>query len=105
MVGEPLDEVPTMNSLFWDQDRNGNVEHIAAHGVTPDDVAEVLELKPRFFQDRHDSLSVIALGPNSAGRYLAIVLTPTFVRGEWAVVTAHWLTKRRGENLFRRGDG
>lgn len=29
-------------SIFWDDEQGGNVEHIAEHGLTPEDVEQVL---------------------------------------------------------------
>jgi hypothetical protein len=102
VVGEPLNEGQAIESLRWSYEPRGNVEHIAAHDVTPEDVLLVLSLAPRFFGDRQNPESTIAIGPNPNGRYLAIVLLPTFVPGEWVVATAHWLG-RRGKLLYERG--
>ena len=101
MVGEPLSEGPAINGLYWSYQPSGNVDHIAEHGVRPDDVQQVLGLAPRFFGDRKDPEAVIAVGPAPDGRYLAIVLSPTFVPREWVVETAYWLGSR-GKALYER---
>ena len=103
MVGEPLEDAPGIESLYWDYRPGGNVEHVAKHGVTPADVAEVLSLVPRYFQNARDPGSIVVLGPNADGRYLAAVLDPTFVPSEWTVATANWMGRRRAERLYRRG--
>ncbi len=61
--------------IVWDveDDPDGNVQHIAAHGVTVEEVEEVLH-------DRHseDTISKssgrpITFGYTASGRYLAVV--------------------------------
>src|SRR5690606_13688045 len=49
--------------------------------------------------------SIIVVGPDASGRYLAIVLTPTFTEGEWTIATATWMERRRAERLYREGNG
>jgi hypothetical protein len=102
VVGQPLDEGPAIEALYWSYEPGGNVEHIATHEVTPDDVRSVLEQAPRFFANRRDPESIIAVGPNPERRFLATVLSPTFVAGEWVVETAYWLGQR-GEELYKGG--
>jgi hypothetical protein len=103
MVGEPLGEMPRIGSLYWDFAPRGNVEHIARHDVTPADVEGVLNLAPRFFNSLRDPECVVAVGQNGPGRWLVVVLAPTSVPFEWAIVTAHWMTRHRAEGLYGRG--
>ena len=57
-----------------------DVAHIARHGVTPDEVEEVLAAGPVWRRGRtHPETrrrSLYALGKTDAGRYLFIVLSP-----------------------------
>ena len=61
--------------IIWDlpEDPNGNVQHIAAHNITVDEVEEVL-----LDRDSEDTISrssgrPITFGYTSSGRYLAVV--------------------------------
>lgn len=60
-----------MVEFEWDQD---NVEHLARHSITPDEVEEVFDgpiLHRRGGTDSSDRFRV--LGRSAAGRYLALV--------------------------------
>ncbi len=61
--------------FIWDleDDTDGNVQHIAEHDVTPDEVEEVLN--DRFGEDTYSKSSgrPMTFGWTSAGRYLAVV--------------------------------
>jgi hypothetical protein len=61
--------------IIWDlpEDPDGNVQHIAAHHITVDEVEEVL-----LDRDSEDTISrssgrPITFGYTSSGRYLAVV--------------------------------
>ena len=61
--------------IIWDlpEDPDGNVQHIAAHDITSDEVEEVL-----LDRDSEDTISrssgqPITFGYTSGGRYLAVV--------------------------------
>ena len=87
----------------WDYGENGNVLHIAAHGVTVEDVLEVFKNAPRFFAgNRRDRASHMMIGPNLQGRYLQVAVDRTFEANVWYVVTANWLQRRRGERLYHQ---
>ena len=57
-----------------------DVEHIARHGVTPDEVEEAIASKPVWRRGRKHPetgrTSLYALGRTEAGRYLFVVLSP-----------------------------
>lgn len=55
--------------LLWDET---NVEHIATHGVTPDQVEEVCFSRPVLLKSRAGTR--LALGQTVAGEYLFVVL-------------------------------
>jgi len=68
-------------TLLWDED---SVEHVAKHGLHPDEVEDACRLHPWLLRGRQGFYNV--LGLTSAGRYLVVVLLK---RGQqWKVVTA-----------------
>jgi uncharacterized DUF497 family protein len=61
--------------IIWDlpEDPDGNVEHIAQHGISPEEVEEVL-FDPDSSEARSRSSGAqITFGMTSSGRYLAVV--------------------------------
>ncbi len=58
--------------VLWDDYPGGNVDHIAEHGLTPDDVDEVLSSPDEIGVSRSSGLPV-ALGFTSAGEYICVV--------------------------------
>lgn len=60
--------------IHWDldDDPRGNVQHIARHDITPDEVAEVLNSADAFEPSR-TSDNMIAFGWTSARRRIAVV--------------------------------
>lgn len=81
----------------WDDD---NVEHIARHGVEPEEVEEIV------YEDCHPSWIVrgrrrgirevrwTIFGQTCAGRYLIAVIAPSAKRGVWRAVTAREMERR-----------
>ena len=63
-----------LDLILWDPDDDpiGNVRHCAAHSVTKDEVAEVLD-DPIDIDVSRSSRQKIAFGETSAGRHLAVV--------------------------------
>jgi hypothetical protein len=58
--------------IIWNEEPDGNIEHIAEHGLTPEDVEEVI-LNP---VDRDVSRSTglpIVFGFTADGRYILVV--------------------------------
>lgn len=62
-----------IRELIWPQDR---VEHIAAHGVSPDDVEQVCFGDPLVLRGKTEGEKPVyyVLGQTAAGRYLFCVL-------------------------------
>jgi hypothetical protein len=62
------------STVLWDpdDDPNGNVQHLAQHEVTKDEVIEVLE-HPIGRDVSHRSGRPIVFGETSAGRMIAVV--------------------------------
>lgn len=81
----------------WDDD---NVEHIARHGVEPEEVEEIV------YEDCYPSWVVrgrrrgvrelrwTVFGQTCAGRYLVAVIAPYTQRGVWRAVTARDMEQR-----------
>ena len=61
-------------TALWDldDDPRGNVQHIAKHGVTKEEVEEVLE-DPAGIESSRSSGRPIAFGETSNGRVIAVV--------------------------------
>jgi hypothetical protein len=63
-----------IQNVIWDTDDDprGNVQHIADHGLTPDDVESVLFGVHELDASRSSGLP-IALGFTSGGEYICVV--------------------------------
>jgi uncharacterized DUF497 family protein len=61
-------------SILWDMDDepDGNVQHCAQHGVTKEEVEEVLQ-NPTDTDDSYSSGKPVAFGDTSTGRHLIVV--------------------------------
>jgi hypothetical protein len=63
-------------SVIWDPDDDpgGNVQHIAQHGVTKDEVEEVLDDHySDYFFSREEPHNPITFGDTITGKYIAVV--------------------------------
>lgn len=60
--------------LIWDldDDPQGNVQHIAEHGITKDEVVEVLA-RPETREESRSSGRPVAIGATSTGRTILVV--------------------------------
>ena len=61
-------------TIYWDldDDPDGNVQHIAEHDLTKEEVEEVLQ-NPEGVTDSRSSGRPIAFGETSTGRLIAVV--------------------------------
>jgi uncharacterized DUF497 family protein len=61
--------------VVWDlpEDESGNVQHIAEHGITPEEVEEVLFDSASVTTTSRSNGERITFGYTAAGRYLAVV--------------------------------
>lgn len=84
-----------LRRLQWDDD---NVEHIARHGVSPEEAEQACRLRPKVRRGRCGRYLV--LGRTRAGRYLLLVLT-YLGSGEGRVITARDMDSRE-RALYRR---
>jgi hypothetical protein len=103
MVGEPEDI--DVQAFAWDHNPGGNVEHLARHGVTPEDVEAVLDFVPLFFMaeaeaDRRSTHAMV--GRDGRNRSLVIYLIAVFPPGVWEPVTG-WRSALAHELLEREG--
>lgn len=68
--------IPKLHAPYflWD---NGNIEHIALHGVTPEEAEQVIENEP--FEvgkvERNGELRIVQVGETDAGRLLLVAVT------------------------------
>lgn len=64
-----------ISQIFWDldDDPDGNVQHIAEHGITIEEVEDVLDAAEEVVAS-HSSGRPITFGETSTGKYIAVVL-------------------------------
>jgi hypothetical protein len=68
---------------------DGNVDHMAPHGIRERDVRQVLDHEPVFLPNKKGhAASVVMIGPTFGGRLLTIPLSQTAVERRWRPVTA-----------------
>ena len=78
--------------LIWENGPDGNIEHIARHCVTPEEVEEVCY--GQFIDREAYGSRFLIIGPTYSGRMLAIVLGPIRKKkGIYYPVTARPATK------------
>ncbi|MFQ6101489.1 MAG: BrnT family toxin [Anaerolineae bacterium] len=90
-----------IDELVWDE---WNVEHIASHGVEPDEVDDVCFGRPlvrRARTTRYGLRRYHAFGQTAAGRYLFIVLDCE-AAGTFYVVSARDMSKRELQQYRRK---
>lgn len=76
-------------------------EHIAAHNVTPDEVEQVVNTRPRLVLRGRESTEY-AFGTTAAGRHLMVVLAEA-IDGRDFVVTARDMTDSERQTFRRKG--
>lgn len=74
-------------------------DHIAAHDVTPDEVEQVVNTRPRLTLAGRDGVEYV-FGTSDAGRYLLVVLAESLDGGDY-VATARDMTNSE-RRTFRR---
>ena len=90
-------------AVLWDAH---NVEHIARHGVTPNEVEEVVRTnKARWFTDDTVRLGrLVVLGATTTGRLLVIVLDRPAPSGVAYCVTARPMSPRERQDYERANE-
>lgn len=76
-------------------------DHIAAHAVSPDEVEQVVNTRPRLLLAGREGTQYV-FGTTSAGRYLLVVLTEA-IDGRDYVVTAREMTDAERQTFRREG--
>lgn len=87
-------------NLRFHVDPDTGLPHIHGHGVTEEEVRQVLTRPGEEFAGRKNSR--IALGQTASGRYLQVVFVPDDDRSGAFVVTAYELTGRALKAYRRR---
>ena len=63
-------------TVIWDDSPGGNVEHVADHGLTPEEVEDVLQdLSNPVVRSRSTNQPMV-FGQRPGGRYIAVVFDP-----------------------------
>ncbi len=76
-------------------------DHIAVHAVTPDEVEQVVNTRPRLVLTGREETEYV-FGTTSVGRYLLVVLTEA-IDGRDYVVTAREMTHAERQTFRRKG--
>lgn len=87
-----------MREIRWTDDSE---DHIAAHAVSPDEVEQVANTRPRLVVCGREGTQYL-FGTTNAGRYLLVVLTEA-LDGRDYVVTAREMTSAERQTLRRKG--
>jgi hypothetical protein len=72
----PKEAVMATISVIWDDDNEpgGNVQHLAEHGVTKEEVEEVLDDHyADYFLSQEEPHNPITFGDTTTGKYIAVV--------------------------------
>ena len=76
-------------------------DHIARHGVTPEEVQEALYTRPRWIAPGRNGTTLV-FAMTDAGRYLLVVIAPALDGGVY-IVTARDLTDSERRTFRRKG--
>lgn len=85
-------------SITWTE---GSEDHIARHGVTPEEVQEALYTRPRWITPGRSGVTLV-FAVTDAGRYLLVVIAPARDGGVY-VVTARDLNDSERRTFRRKG--
>jgi len=77
----------------WDW-RDGDVDHLATHGVRPADVLAVWREEPRYRRNRRNrAASHQMIGPDGGGGFFAIFIREDDIeKGRWRAITGRVAT-------------
>jgi uncharacterized DUF497 family protein len=59
-------------TVIWDDSPGGNVEHVAAHGLTPEEVEDVLQAPNTTFTVSRSTGRPVAFGYTRTGRHILV---------------------------------
>lgn len=82
--------------FWWDEE---NIEHIANHGVSPEETEQVIDDTPLIIRAKQGKY--IAFGQTDAGRYLVVVFVEKTDR-RLRVITARDMTNNEKKRFKRR---
>lgn len=82
--------------FWWDEE---NIEHIANHGVSPEETEQVIDDTPLIIRAKQGKY--IAFGQTDAGRYLVVVFVEKTDR-RLRVITARDMTNDEKKRFKRR---
>jgi len=86
---------------FWNFDwDDGNIDHIARHGVEVDEVEQALSAKPLIRKGRFERY--LAFAKTAAGRYLFVVVK-NLGKGWARVISARDMTRAERRYYRRKG--
>lgn len=90
----------TIEEFIWPKER---IDHIAGHGVTPEEVEEVCFGKPVVYRAKSEGKNAVyyVLGQTDAGRYLFCVVIQ-FPDGKGYPVTARNMTVKEKRRYRKR---
>jgi hypothetical protein len=82
-----------------------NTLHLARHGISKEKVQAVVARVPRYFKNLPGRTgSHVMVGPDSEGRFIYVVLGSGTHPGQWYPITGWRLTRRRGQQLYSKGN-
>ncbi len=84
--------------IIWTEESE---DHIARHGVTPEEVQEALYTRPRWITPGRGGTTLV-FAMTDAGRYLLVVIAPAH-DGDVYVVTARDLNDSERRTFRRKG--
>lgn len=86
--------------IYWNQQSE---DHIAKHEVTPAEVDEVVNTRPRYETKGRDE-TLLVFGQTDAGRPLTIVLAKSTAEPDsWFVVTAREMEQHEARTFRDKG--
>jgi uncharacterized protein len=89
---------PVYREIAWTE---ASEEHIAGHGVRPEEVEDAINARPVLALAGRDNTTEM-YGTTSAGRTLVVILVPA-LDGRWYVVTARDMTSNERRAFRRKG--
>jgi uncharacterized DUF497 family protein len=89
--------VARVDHVLWNA---ANVAHVAKHGISPEEVEDVLFTPPLDARRGEQEDSYLVLGRTRAGRRLLVVIAPR-PRNNWYVVTARDVSRAERRRMKR----
>lgn len=92
--------MPLISAFEWDDE---NEQHVSRHGLSPDEVDDVLMSRVAIFRNKRAGSGLYQLiGRRIDGRFVTVIIEPTLVDSSiWRPITA-WLSSTAERNKARR---